>query len=340
MKRYLVVLLFLFACGFDALSQTQLASGEQPQVSIDNTGLIRLVYGNADKIYLSTSQDNGKTFSKPSLVGEVKEMHLGMARGPQLASSKDFSVVTAMDKTGNIHSFKQSHKTGKWEKIQNVNDQSGSAPEGLMSIAADENNNFYAVWLDLRNDRQNNICFSTLKGNSGWSKNKFVYKSPDSHVCECCKPSIAAKGNNVSIMFRNWLRGSRDLYLITSSDKGQTFSDAQKLGNGTWQLKGCPMDGGGLALDGNNNVNTAWQREGIVYYAQPGQQEERLGEGRHVSLSGDLVSWENGSSLVVKRINGEQKQIGEGKALQVYELRDKSVLAVWEMDDQIVFKKI
>lgn len=209
-------------------------------MTVDSKGKIRLVYGENDKIFFSSSTDNGLTFSTPQLVAQVNEMHLGMTRGPQLATSADYSLVTAMDKKGNIHAFKQNHKSGKWEKIGNVNNVDGSAPEGLMSIAANENNNFFAVWLDLREERRNNICFAALS-DSKWT-NSFAYKSPESHVCECCKPSIAAKGKTVTIMFRNWLMGSRDLYLITSSDNGATFSSAQKLGTGTWPLKGCPME--------------------------------------------------------------------------------------------------
>ena len=319
-------------------AQTILAPGEQPQMTVDATGLVRLVYGDKTSIYYSTSTDKGKTFSKPVLIGQVAKMHLGMTRGPQLASSKDYSVVTAMDQAGNIHSFRLTHKTAKWEKIANVNDVDASAPEGLMSVAADENNNFYAVWLDLREDRKNNIAFSTLKGNSKWSRNKFAYKSAEDHVCECCKPSIAVNVNNVSIMFRNWLKGSRDLYLTTSLNNGQTFTEAQKLGKGTWPLKGCPMDGGGLVIDSKNEIHTAWQRDGQIYYAKPGQQEEEIGEGRHVGLNGNLATWESGSDLYVKPLTGEKQKIGEGTALKVFEFSDNTLLAIWEKDDQIVFK--
>ncbi|MBA4057866.1 MAG: hypothetical protein C0490_24330, partial [Marivirga sp.] len=109
-----------------AFAQTILARGEQPQITVDNKGLVRLVFGEKNNIYYSSSNDNGKTFSSPILVGEVKEMHLGMTRGPQLASSKDYSVVTAMDKPGNIHVFQLNHKSNKWAKIQNLNDSGGS----------------------------------------------------------------------------------------------------------------------------------------------------------------------------------------------------------------------
>lgn len=90
-------------------------------------------------------------------------------------------------------------------------------------------------------------------------------------------------------MFRNWFKGSRDPYLITSVNKGKTFSEARKLGLGTWPLKGCPMDGGGLSIGPENHIRTAWQREGIVYYAEPGMREESFGQGRGVGMSGDLI---------------------------------------------------
>lgn len=339
MHRTASIFAFLFLTCSIASSQSQIGEGQQPQVTVDQSGLIRVVYGRADTIYYSTSLDDGQTFDQPVPVGSVSAMHLGMTRGPQLATSKDLTIVTAMDKVGNIHCFKLNHKAGKWQKIQNVNDLKSSAPEGLMSVAADGNNNFYAVWLDVRDGRKNNISFSTLNNKSGWTKNRFVYKSPEGSVCECCKPSIAVKGKNVSIMFRNWLKGSRDLYLITSSDAGQTFTEAQKLGNGTWPLKGCPMDGGGLTIDLENNIHTAWQREGIVFYADPGKPEERLGEGRGVSLNGNLVSWEKGSDLIVRRIGEDERKIGEGTALKVFQLKDNSILAIWEKDGHIVYKK-
>jgi len=339
MKFITIGVMFFIACMQPLQAQTILAAGEQPQITVDSNGFVRLVFGDKDKIYFSVSNDQGKTFSKPSLIGQVSEMHLGMTRGPQLASSKDYSIVTAMDKKGNIHAFRLAHKSGNWEKIKNVNDLDACAPEGLMSISGDDQNNFYAVWLDLREDKKNNICFSILN-NKTWSKNKFAYKSPESHVCECCKPSIAVRGNNVSIMFRNWLKGSRDLYIISSRDGGKTFSEAKKLGNGTWTLKGCPMDGGGLTIDANDNIHTAWQREGQVYYAEPGKQEQKVGDGRSVGLSRHIISWENGTELMIHPINGSTKNIGVGTALRVLEFDDKSMLAIWEQDQKIVFKRI
>ena len=338
MKHFPLMFFIFIAFADPALSQVNLGAGEQPQITVDSKETVRLVYGLAGKIYFSTSADKGRTFSAPNVIGEINEMHSGMTRGPQLATSKDYSLVTVIDKKGNIHAFRLTHRSGKWDKIGNINDTEGSAPEGLMAVGADDNNNFYAVWLDIREGRKNNISFATLTGSSGWSQNRFVYKSPEGSVCECCKPSIAVKGRNVSIMFRNWLKGSRDLYIITSTDGGKDFSPAQKLGLGTWPLKGCPMDGGGVSIDSKNRIHTAWQRAGVVYYAQPGKPEEKLGDGRNVALNGQLVTWDNGSVMMLRPINGDAKEIGEGTALRVYEFSDGSALAVWEKDKTIMLK--
>jgi hypothetical protein len=337
MKFLAFTLVFIVAILPSSHAQTILAAGEQPQVSVDNKGVVRLVFGKKDQIFYSTSDDNGKTFTTAVLVAQVPEMHLGMTRGPQLASSKDYSMVTAMDKKGNINCFRLDHKSGEWTKIKNVNNVDASAPEGLMSLAADNNNNFYAVWLDIRLGQKNNICFAAINGKKEWSTNKFAYTSPETHVCECCKPSVQVNGNTVVVMFRNWLMGSRDLYLTISKDKGKTFSTAQKLGQGTWPLKGCPMDGGGLSLNAKT-IETAWQREGVVYHVRPGQPEQKIGEGRRVSMKGNIVTWENGSDLMVHRLNGQTTRIGEGTALSGIELSDKTILAIWEKNGEVIVK--
>src|SRR5688572_398019 len=95
------ILLLTYLIHAEVLAQTSLAAGEQPQMSLDAKGIIRLVYGEKDKILFTESKDNGSTFSKPVLVAEIPGMHLGMTRGPQIATSKDYSLVTAMDKEGN-----------------------------------------------------------------------------------------------------------------------------------------------------------------------------------------------------------------------------------------------
>ncbi|HMH20502.1 MAG TPA: hypothetical protein VK563_01945 [Puia sp.] len=323
-----------------------IGDGEQPQIAADAKGIIRVVFGLKTKIFCATSTDYGTTFSKPAFVAEVPDMHLGMSRGPQLASSADYSIITAMDKSGNIHWFQCNHSSEEWQNMGTLNDLKGSSPEGLMSIAADKKNNFYAVWLDTRTGNKNQIYFSSVSGGTThWSKNTLVYQSLDGHVCECCKPSIAAEGSGVAIMFRNWLNGSRDLYLLKSGDKGRSFAAAQKLGKGTWKLNGCPMDGGGVLIGRSNTIYTTWQREGFVYFCKPGEMETNIGKGRMSSIAGitesAVISMQTRDTLkIIKLPQKNETIIGTGSFLKSIILPDNKILCVWEQDNKIQFRKL
>jgi hypothetical protein len=332
-----------------SLPNDTLSPGEQPQVSIDNKGIIRVVFGRADSIFCSTSKDKGKTFSKPVFVRYTAGMHLGMARGPQIASSGNYSVITSMDKSGNIHFSRLTHSSDKWEYKGRINDIPFSAPEGLMSIAADSNDNFYAVWLDIRQGKRNNICFSSLSGKVGkWKKNTLIYISPDEYVCECCKPSIAVKGSKLGVTFRNWLKGQRDIYLIVSDDNGRTFKEAQKLGFGSWQLNGCPMDGGGIEIDNKSMIHTVWQREGVVYYCKPNEGEVSLTKGRTCNIAVNetnsenvIATLQNAGNVKIFRVKDKKEiDVGEGSFLKSIVLSKEEVLCVWEQNKNIKFRRI
>jgi hypothetical protein len=79
-------------------------------------------------------------------------------------------------------------------------------------------------------------------------------------------------------MWRNQFEGSRDMYLTESRDGGNSFSEAVKIGLGTWPLKGCPMDGGAVSARAGQ-VSTIWRRGGEIYRAAAGKEEELLGSG-------------------------------------------------------------
>jgi hypothetical protein len=320
-----------------------IAAGMQPQIAIDNAGVIRIIYGKGDSIYCATSVNEGSTFPDIQLVGVVPEMHLGMSRGPQIASSENYTLVTAMDRKGDIHSFRLDHQSDIWERTGLINDLPGSAPEGLMGIAADRKDHFYAVWLDTRNDKRNKISFaSTADKGTTWSKNQIAYQSPDKTVCECCKPNIAVRDSKVYIMFRNWLDGSRDLYLMQSDNKGASFSDALKLGEGTWKLNACPMDGGGLVVGENGKVLTVWQRAGKIYLSEPSKEEILLGTGRNGSITDPedpVIAWQDGNKLMVLELNGHKESVvGEGSFIKADRTRDDKILYVWEKEGSIVFR--
>jgi hypothetical protein len=342
----LSVVLFMVATSWSPVKTDTLAEGSQPQIGTDQQGIIRVVFGSGDKVFCVLSRDQGLSFSAPVLIGQIPGLHLGMSRGPQVASSASTSIVTAMDKAGNIHWFKLGANGKGWKKMGTINNIKGTAPEGLMSIAADKNDHFYAVWLDTRTGHKNQIYFSSLPKNATrWSANVMAYQSPEDHVCECCKPAIAVQGQQVAIMFRNWLHGSRDLYVLRSFNNGKSFKDAQRLGMGTWILKGCPMDGGGIVFDSAGGIQTAWQRQGEVYFCKPAQPEIEIATGRNCSIAGTgdnsvITMQHDGLVKLIKLKDKNEIVIGEGSFLKAAVLPDHKILCVWEQGNKIKFKKV
>jgi hypothetical protein len=186
---------------------------------------------------------------------------------------------------------------------------------------------------------------SSKDGGMSWSKSQLVYASPDGSVCECCKPSIIASGGNVHIMFRNNVSGNRDLYLTQSKDGGNSFGTPQKLGAGSWQLNGCPMDGGGLDIT-NGKVVTAWQRKGVTYLSVPGAPEKMIGSGRSPSIAsnkeGNYILWSDGPSVMAITPNSSSPiNIGVGSSPKTIKIANgQGVLGVWINEGKVVAKRL
>ena len=153
-------------------------------------------------------------------------------------------------------------------------------------------------------------------------------------------PSVAIDSTGqVLVMWRNWLAGSRDMYLARSRD-GVAFSKPEKLGTGTWQLNACPMDGGGLVIS-RNRVVSAWRREHEIFLASPGEKETGIGEGVDVSIApgaeGVAAVWS--TTTGIRALLPGQKDATsvapKGAFPNIVWLPNGDALAAWELDGTI-----
>ena len=316
-----------------------IADGQMPHMAKDKAGNLHLVYGVGDSIMFTYSSDKGNSFASPSVITVLPDLFSFATRGPQISVMDKGVVVTACTSKGNIYSYYK-EKEG-WKQGARINDIDTVAKEGLMALSADGENAF-AVWLDIRNNNgKGQRVFGAKSGDGGrtWSKNILVYASPDKTVCECCKPSVAMQGKNVYVMFRNWLNGNRDLYVIQSSDGGASFRQGQKLGTDSWKLDGCPMDGGGLAINKNGEVQTVWKREADIYTTMPGIPEKKIGEGRGCTIetvdNKNVYAWTENGEVVLMKPQGLKEVIGEGTQPVLKALDDNHVMCIWEKDKQL-----
>jgi hypothetical protein len=316
-----------------------IANGQMPSVAKNNTDLLNIVFGNNDSLMYVYSVKNGNSFSSPELIDTLPGLIAFATRGPQIAATKNGLAIIAVNKSGDIFSYTKDI-SGKWMKSGKVNDVDTTDKEGFLGLSSDGENNLFAIWTDLRNDKHNKIFGSrSSDGGKTWNKNILVYASPDSTVCECCKPTVAMQRNHVMVMFRNWLHGNRDLYLIQSSDSGKSFGEATKLGNGSWALNGCPMDGGSLAVNKEGAIQTVWRRKSKIYACVAGKAEKEIGEGKNCTLetinNQNIYAWSKDGNIKLLLPDGTLRTIGKGSLPVLKSINDNDVICIWENNKQI-----
>ncbi len=332
-----------------AVNEQNIGVGSQPEIAVDANGVIRIVYGVKNgkerDLYYVSSNDGGKSFSKPFVLGNFSQMGLGMGRGPQLTTTKDYTVVTVGDHHGNLYAIRSSNATNQWSTPVRVNDTDTTAKEALSGISAGRDNLVYTAWLDTR--LGNNNLYGSLSKDGGltWGKNQLIYKGEQKGICDCCKPSVAIGQNSVlNVMFRNKLNGARNMYMISSKDNGEHFDKAQKLGTGDFMIDGCPMDGGDLSADASGRVTTVWRRQMDVYIAEPLKPEEKLGSGRTPVIlqtsKGPLVAWHQDGSVQFRSAGGEKTfPLVKGQYPKLALSSDKeTIFCVYELDGQVMVK--
>lgn len=270
---------------------------------MDSRGGIHVVFGVGDVVRYRRSDDGGKSFSEPIELPAIHAMSLGMRRGPRIAATDSALCVTAIGgkhgkgRDGDLLALRSTDGGKSWTGPAVVNDAPDAAREGLHAMAAGPKGELCCVWLDLRNRQTEVMASVSSDGGKTWRRNVVVYKSPDGSVCECCHPSVAFDvQGGIYVLWRNSLAGARDMYVASSSDKGQTFGKATKLGSGSWPLDACPMDGGGIAAMAPGKIATAWRREKTVFLSLNGEPNERpLGAGEQpwiaATADGSFVVW-------------------------------------------------
>ena len=304
------------------IASSEVAPPKQPQATLSSDGTIHIVFGVGEDVVYCHSTDNGNTFSEPKVAFQIPNLLLGMRRGPRIAAFGNTLIVSAIGgkqgkgKDGDLIAWRSIDRGQTWRGPVQVNDEIDSAREGLHAMTASSSGDTWCTWLDLRNKRTEMFASMSSDGGASWSPNQLVYRSPEKSVCECCHPSIAIHNGQVQVLFRNSLRGNRDMYLATvSTESGSTETKAIQLGKEHWKLNACPMDGGMLAIDTKGLVSTVWRRGREILAANSdGTEEQLLGYGEQPwvtsSSNGPIAVWSvrRDGELMFKAITGGEPQ--------------------------------
>jgi len=324
---------------------------KQPQLATDGR-VVALTYAAGNTVYFARSDNGGESFAAAIKVSDSGKLSLGMHRGPRVAITSNSIVVSAVvgekgkGADGDLVAWRSTDGGKTWSAGVKVNDVPGAAREGLHSMAAGGKNTLFATWLDLREKGTRLYGSVSRDGGITWSKNVLVYESPSGTICQCCHPTaVAGPEGNIAVMFRNELNGARDMYVVTSEDGGKTFGPAQKMGDGTWMLNACPMDGGDVVINRSGSLSGVWRREKIVYLSAVGAQEKAIATGRDATVaegaSGVYVAWTGAEGVQAKVPNQPEPLTldANGAFVRLLAIPQGKVLAAWESKGSIVVQR-
>jgi hypothetical protein len=325
-------LLALSLVAVDIAPVNSAAEFKQPQLASQGRN-VALVFGSGSTILFAGSSDHGSTFSTPVQVAQAPGLSLGNHRGPRIVFTGEGLVVLASAEH-KLLSWRSADGGKTWSAGPRVAEVAG---EGFLGIGSDGAKRLWTSWLAPNQGHVTLMGAHSEDAGATWSAPQVVYRSPDGNVCECCHPSVAfGKDGEVLVMFRNSLAGARDFYLAHSTNDGKSF-EVSKIGEGTWPLKACPMDGGGIVMAGGSPI-TAWRRDLEIFIAKPGAHEEKIGEGRNPAIAAKgadvYVVWSTADGLMA-RTPSRTYLVSKSGSFPSISSAGMQVIAAWEEGGKI-----
>ncbi len=261
--------------------------GRSPTVAIDSQGKAYVVFSQNGHVYLSSSLDSGKTYSKPLVVNRQPEaIYDDGENRPKIVLSGDNTLfVSWTHKTPGRYSgdvrFARSIDAGhSFSEPVTINNDAQLISHRFDSMALDDVGRLYLFWIDKRDKQAADKSKQDYLGASiyyTYSDDDGANFQPDrkwvDHSCECCRITIAkdAQGK-LAILWRHVFPDNiRDHAIAYVGGKQTHISGLPlKAASDDWRIEGCPHHGPDISFDSNNRAHMVWftqgeKHKGLVY---------------------------------------------------------------------------
>ncbi len=306
--------------------------GVQPEVAVDESGRIHLVYlygdpGAADIGYVC--RDPGaQSFSKPIrvnsepgsaiAVGTVRGAHLALGRPGQVHVGWNGSSKAAPKGPGNSVPMLYSRlgNDGRSFEPQRNLMRLTAGLDGGGTVAADPSGNVYVVWqgqqvvkgkADSGEEKRRVYLAQSSDGGATFTPERAISPAVTG-ACGCC--GMAALANHSGELFLMYRTARaivhRDMMLLVSKDRAKRFKAVNLQ---RWEIGACPMSTSSLT-DADGRVLAAWETNKQVYFgevtragsssltriAAPGSGKDRKHPAIAMNSGGEiLMAWTDGT---------------------------------------------
>jgi hypothetical protein len=268
--------------------------GIQPQVALDDSGTIHLVYYAGDAhhgdLFYARSKDGGASFSSALRVNKGgTAIAAGTIRGAQLALGKAGRVHVAWNGSNDGGPLNPDSGKPGAPMLYTRLDDAGDAfePErnlmlhsfgldGGGSIGAEKSGDVYVAWHGVgqseakgtgkEGEARRRVWVAKSADNGKTFSDEAKAWAQETGACGCCgMKTFVARNGDVFALYRSATESvHRDIYLLRSTDRGRSFQG--KLLH-KWNINACPMSSMDFA-DGGGTLVCAWETGGQVYWTR------------------------------------------------------------------------
>jgi len=242
LKSLIVATLVVGSTGLqDSIGPVVIAKdADQPQLAADRDGGFYCVFIRNGNIEISTSTDNGKTWSAPATAIDAKgKARGGMQRGPRIGVDDQKNVTVTAPLCFDAQELEARYPRAElWlarstdggktfgAPVQ-VNEKARTAPESLHAMAVTPSGEAHVAWLDMRGRTKGQDLYYAKVVDGKPGRNVKIGAT----LCECCAPGLAIDGaGNPVIAWRDGASSdSRPVWISTSKDRGKSFSAPARI---------------------------------------------------------------------------------------------------------------
>ncbi|MBV1915091.1 MAG: glycoside hydrolase [Pseudomonadales bacterium] len=253
--------------------------GRVPTAVFGPKGKLYVVFSQHGHIYLTTSDDKGKTFQSSIVVNRKPErIYDDGENRPKIVLGKSGEIyVSWTHKTPGRYSgdvrFSRSLDGGiTFNTPITVNSDRAIISHRFESMSLDEKGRVYLIWIDKRDKikaKENQQKYAGVSLYYAVSDNSGESFRPNQklvdHSCECCRIAVDqdSAGRVVALWRHVYPDNIRDHAIAYVSPENSPIQGMPiRATDDAWQIDGCPHHGPDLSIDSENRAHLAWFTQG------------------------------------------------------------------------------
>lgn len=307
-----------------SLDNPAAADSGEPNLAAGRDGRVLMSWAephdDGQAVVTSTLDPASDSWSEPTLIVAASDLFVNWADFPSVIQLTDGSLAAHwLQRLGSgtyAYGVKvaTSGADGTWQGGWAHDDESPTE-HGFVSLVAEADGGFTAVWLDGRAYAEGSGAAPEMSLRSrrfGANGEPGAEELLDPRTCDCCQTGAGYIGTALVAAYRDRSDSEvRDIQIVRRTSDGWT--EPYTLGADNWQISGCPVNGPVVVSTGGTSGAVAWFS--MVNEAPEVKVALTVDEGASF-----------GEPILIERGGGEQATLGRVGAAP---LGDGSTLVVW-----------